>query len=301
MDTTSINPSSTYGMNDKEQYLWNQLDEAERVTDLDLDVFDDVEIDYSLPDNVPAATQHSGNLLYDNTTLKVNENFFYLPEDAQRHTLIHEGLHGNMFNNNLENQLEDIGLSDESIDFFNSKLSSSEGEMEGATEYLTQLLDPNSDKLSLRSYPYETQKVRKDAEREGLDVESEIAKDIESYTDSILEEHLGHEVHGMEVGPNYTVEHGEVSGVPYSRLEIYEEISNDEPLGEGDSDLVDDIQEYMEDITEKYDAIAEYLTETDYDLEYGEGANHVGNMDQEHEVPLSASMGTPVNGNIEAK
>lgn len=298
MVISSITPNSDYSLNDREQYLWNQLDEAERVTDLDLDVFDDVEVDYNLPDNVPAATKHEGSPLYSNTTLAVSEDFFYLPEAEQNHILTHEGVHGNMFNGDLDNQLRDLGLSDESIDFFKKKLNSSESEMEGATEYLTQLLDPNSDRLSLRSYPYETQKIRKEAESEGLDVESEIAEEIEAYTDSILSEYTGREVYKVEVTDDYRLEQGRIGDLHYSSLEIYED--DLEGLLDGDEDYLseaaEEIQDYMDEMSDRYEAVEEYLTDIDYELEYGEGANYVGNTDQGHEVPLSASMGTPVNG-----
>jgi len=277
MDVQSINPASNYGMNDEEEYLWNQLEEAEQVTELDLDVFDDVEVDYNLPENVPAATKHGESLLYDNTVLAVNEDFFYLPEDEQNHILAHEGVHGNMFNDTLDDQLKNLGLSNEAIDFFKKKMSSGEKEMEGATEYLAQLLDPNSDRISLRPYPYETEKIRKEAKNEGIDVESDLAKEIEAYTESILEEHVDHEIYGIEAGDDYIIEYGELEGVPYSSLEIH-----------GDPE--------SEDFSDDYETIEEYLSDSEYELEYGEGANYVGNIDQEHEVPLSASMGTPANG-----
>lgn len=193
-----------------------RLEELEDVTDLDLeDTFDNIEYEPNLPRGAPAATKHSEkpNYFYginnEETDLLLGTDFFNLSDYEQDHVLLHEGIHGLDFNDELKTELQKQGLSNNSLMKINELLNSSELEMEGTVEYLTHLFDPYSELVGNKFRPREMQAV----EGELNNVQSELSKEIGSFTKEVLNEFR--EVYDFEVGENYLFEHGEFNGQEY--------------------------------------------------------------------------------------
>lgn len=266
------------------QQIEARLEEVGEKTGLNTDVFDKIELDDSLPENIPAATKLKQEP-YRLLTLIANPSLLYRPRADQGLVLTHEAVHGNDFNYTLLPQLSDAGMDYETNGFLKSKLDGDLEEKEAATELIARTLFPLTDMSYTKGYPYETDKLIHEAEQKGLELDSGLTREIEQYTADLIDRHADHEVFDRETRENRSFEYGRIGNVPYIGLETREQ--GKEPEG-----LAEDIQNYLEELADEYDEIDEYLTESDYEMEYGEGSNFIGNIDQEAAVPLEASMGT---------
>lgn len=161
-------------------YTWDQVEKSLRRTQektgLDTYSFDKVRIDYSLSNDTLAMTSYRRGFFRDTTTLRVNPRFPYLSEDDQDLVITHESIHGNMFNNQLNPQLRNLGFSRESRRFINSNFNRGLDRLEGTTQYLTESLYPEMQQTSLNIYPWRTNHVRRNASRKGIDIEEELER-----------------------------------------------------------------------------------------------------------------------------
>jgi len=135
------------------------LDEAEEATGLDRDVFDDVTVDTSLPDNVPAATRvYTSGIGYPiHTEFVANDTFFELPEDQQVVTAAHEILEGTQARYDLGEVLrEEFDASEELAEMVSAYQRRQDRLREGMTQSLTNALVPGGQRSGRVFYPYET-------------------------------------------------------------------------------------------------------------------------------------------------
>lgn len=159
-------------------YSWDQIDDSlsrtRDKTGLDTYAFDKVKIDHSMPSDTLASTHYRRGILGDSTTLKVNSNFPYLSDHDQDLIVTHEAIHANMYNDRLNSQLHELGLSRDSRRFINSNFNQGLDTLEGATQLLTETIYPNTEKSSLNIYPSRTRRVRRKADQRGLNLGREL-------------------------------------------------------------------------------------------------------------------------------
>lgn len=226
--------------------LQQAVEDAEYETGLNFDVFDDFEVDESLPENVPAATRQEGYSLpligntYSETVLVANPDLFDMPESIRNHALIHEWVHGNYFQGQEEKPLEEAEVSREDAGELYQMLNyGNEAEMEGATEFIAHMLDPNSSEVGRTFYPDELRAVE-----ERLDsTNSEILEDISSLKTDIIDEYR--EVYDVEAGDRFYREQGEFADMEYDTVIFGENAENEGE--EAVADYLETVSQYMKD------------------------------------------------------
>lgn len=160
-------------------YSWDQiggsLSRTREKTGLDTYAFDNVKIDYSMSSDTLASTHYQRDLLGNSTTtLKVNSAFPYLSDHDQDLVMTHEAIHANMYENTLNSQLRDLGISRDSRQFINSNFNQGLHSLEGATQLLTESIYPEVGETSLDIYPNRTRRIRRKANRRGLNLGREL-------------------------------------------------------------------------------------------------------------------------------
>lgn len=255
-------PSYTQG--DAGTELEEAVEETEQETGLDFDVFDGMEVDDSLPENVPAATREDGyrlpfvGNLYSDTVLVANPNLFEMSDSIRNHALIHEWVHGNYFQDQGDRPLEEADIPRQDAgELYNMMKYGNEAEMEGATEFIAHALDPNSSEVGRTFYPDEMSAVEN-----RLDSDSEIMDDINSLRDDIIDEYR--DVYDVEVGDRFYREKGEFAGMEYDAV-----IFGDEASIEGEDavrDYLETVSNYMKDGEYGFPEVDEgYKGESSYD------------------------------------
>ncbi len=156
------------------------LDETEDATGLDADVFDDVTVDTSLPDNVPAATRvYTSGLGYPvHTEFVANDTFFELPEDQQVVTAAHEILEGAQARYDLGDVMqEEFDASDELAELVSDYQRREDRLREGMTQALTNALVPGDQRSGKVFYPYETDIFEAILEENDIDLADDLDVD----------------------------------------------------------------------------------------------------------------------------
>lgn len=239
---------------DASKEVLNQLeasmDEVESFSGLDFDVFDDVSVE-SLPEGVPAATRNGKyrmpliGSLYDNTELVLDPELAQMSRWDRNHALIHEGVHGHYFKDREDELMDEAGIYGEERNKLQCFLNSGdESAFEGSTEFITHLLDPESQKVGKKFYPRELEAVQ-----EELDSDSELVEDIRGLKHELLENYT--ELYDVETSEGLYRESVNFAGVDYDVTVIGE-----------------DAEEYGEEVVNEYlEEVANYMKDGVYGLD----------------------------------
>ncbi len=243
---------STYGQDDLQEELEISTEQAEEASGLDFDVFDSKEL-VDLPPGVWAATLNDTyrhpltGEVYDNTRLLADPEILERPEEERNHALIHEGVHGHYFSGEQERPVQEAGIYGEDAKKLYSFLNSGDEELvEGATEFLTHMLDPESEKVGKMFYPRQLEAVEQE-----LDADTELVEDIRGLKHELLDHYT--EVYDVEVDSGVYREQGEFAGLEYD-ITI----------------MADGAEAYGEEVVNEYlGEIANYMKDGVYGLEEG--------------------------------
>lgn len=234
--------------------LMDQLEasmaEVEDFSGLSFDVFDDVSIE-RLPEGVPAATRNEGYRvpfmgdLYDNTVLVADPELLEMPKEERNHALTHENVHGHYFNGKEDKPLKKAGVRGEDAEKLYKFLNSGdEASFEGATEFITHLLDPESSKVGRKFYPQEMEAVENE-----LDTDSELVEDIRGLKNELIDHYT--EKYDVDVSEGLYRGTGSFAGVEYDAV----------VMGE-------DAEAYGEEVVKSYlEEMANYMKDGTYGLD----------------------------------
>ncbi|MFB6115481.1 MAG: hypothetical protein ABEK04_04240 [Candidatus Nanohalobium sp.] len=247
---------------------WDELEELEEETDLGVsEAFDEVEVDSSLPRNVPAATQFEdyqsmmGELIDEEpeALLKLNDSFFYLDPDKKDEVLLHEAMHGLEGKNRLMPELKyRKGVSEEfQEDLVTAFNYGGIDQTEGVVQALAAEL--NDSNVSDYFRRYETRDTHDRWRDKGLDPEEELSSEISEFRTDALMEFGEREVYDVEVEEGLYLEYGEFMGEEYSVAVSGEDA---EVYGEDVADA------YLEDLYEGLESDKDFDFE-DYEDGYG--------------------------------
>lgn len=212
----------SYGTDSSLDMLEASMDEVEAFSGLSFDVFDEVAVE-DLPEGVPAATRNEKytapliGSVYDSTVLVADPELLSMPEAERNHALLHENVHGHYFNDKEERPLERAGIEGEDKEKLYQLLNyGDESAFEGATEFITHLLDPESRKVGKKFYPEEMEAVE-----EELDADSDLVEDIRGLKNDLIDNYR--EVYDVEAFDGVYMESGNFAGVDYDALVIGED------------------------------------------------------------------------------
>ncbi|MBC5793028.1 MAG: hypothetical protein H8Z69_03225 [Nanohaloarchaea archaeon] len=224
---------------------WDHLEQAEDVTGLNFtDAFDSVKRT-RLPENVPAATRTKYGLKGAKTELQLDYDIEKtLSESEILNASIHEGLHGLDHKGMLDEELESIGVDPEVSNRIDRLTDGPLEVEEGTIQAVSNALDPNGG--SNYAYPYETQMVEDYLEQEGIDLESELAEDIQDTKMDLVDDYR--EVYARFSTDNLYFEAGSIGDHEYGVIAFGD---NAEIYGEEMAD------NFVEDIAESYGIEAE--------------------------------------------
>jgi len=247
IDNSSWRPDASQEVLDE---LETSMEEVQDFSGLDFNVFDDVSVE-SLPKGVPAATRNGKyrmpliGSLYDNTELVLDPELAQMPRWDRNHALIHEGVHGHYFKDREDELMDEAGVYGEDREKLQYFLNSGdESAFEGSTEFITHLLDPESQKVGKKFYPREMEAVQ-----EELDSDSELVEDIRGLKHELLENYT--EVYDVEASEGLYRESGNFAGVDYDVTVIGE-----------------DAEEYGEEVVNEYlEEVANYMKDGVYGLD----------------------------------
>lgn len=216
------------------------LDEAEDATGLDADVFDDITVDTSLPDSVPAATRvYTSGLGYPvHTEFVANDTFFELSEDQQVVTAAHEILEGTQARYDLgEFMQEEFDASDELAELVSDYQRRKDRLREGMTQALTNTLVPGGQRSGRVFYPYETDIFESILDENDIDLVDDLDVDEELLAEYTRDEPIMKGVYEAEpavyVGPDLYDDEG-VDVLTYDGLNGYD-VPDDFELYDGPS------------------------------------------------------------------
>lgn len=236
------------------------LDQAEDVTGLDSDVFDDITVDPSLPDNVPAATRLYDDPVYgSHAEFVANDSFFYLPEDQQLVTAAHEILEGTQVKKDLGEEFQEkFGVSDELAELLSEYQQSAPNDLrEGMTQALTNRLVPGGERKGRYFYPYETRRFEDTLDELGLDLDEDLGIDEELVAEYVMEPDVYGETAVYEGPSRYDTD----------RTFTYDELFDDTYLDEPEAatpDYLEEMQEYLDALGDVVDADYEVVVEQSY-------------------------------------
>lgn len=204
---------------------WTELGELEEETDLGVsEAFDEVEVDPSLPRNVPAATQFDdyqlmmGELIDEEpeALLKLNDSFFYLDSGKQDEVLLHEAMHGLEGKDRLIPELKyRKGVSK---DFQEDLVTAFNYGGIDDTEGIVQALAAELNDSTVPDYfrRYETRDTHDRWRDKGIDPEKELSNKISEFRTDALMEFGGREVYDVKVEEGLYREYGKFMGEEYS-------------------------------------------------------------------------------------
>lgn len=262
----SIAPGRT---KNREQKAWDRLGSLEDDSGLGIsEAFDEVEVDSSLPRNVPAATHFDdydlmmGDIIDEEpeALLKLNDSFFYLDPGKQDEVLLHESMHGLEGKNRLIPQLRyKKGISQEFEQDLTTAFSyGGIDQVEGAVQALAgELNDSNVPDYFRR---YEIRETHDRWRQKGLEPESELSEEIGDFRQEMIGELADREVYDVEVSDGLYFEYGQFMGEDYSIAVTGE---NSEVYG---PDIAD---QYLEDLYEGIEDEDIEGLEIDYEDGYG--------------------------------
>lgn len=257
---------------------WSELEELEEETDLGVsEAFDGVEVDSSLPRNVPAATQFddyqlmAGELIDEEpeALLKLNDTFFYLDTGKQDEVLLHEAMHGLEGKDRLMPELKyRKGISEEfQEDVVTAFNYGGIDQTEGVVQALAAEL--NDSTVSDYFRRYETRDTHDRWREKGLDPEEELSSEISEFRTDALMEFGDREVYDVEVDEGLYLEYGEFMGEEYSvavsgeGAEVYGSEVAEEYLEEAYEGIEMNLDEEI-DLDERYED--DYQMEDDFEV-----------------------------------
>ncbi|WP_414838153.1 hypothetical protein ACK3SF_02010 [Candidatus Nanosalina sp. VS9-1] len=178
----------SYGQDPVLDELEASMGEVEDFSGLSFDVFDEVSVE-NLPEGVPAATRNEkyraplvGNI-YDSTVLVADPELLQMPKAERNHALLHENVHGHYFRGEEQRPLEKAGVEDEDKEKLYRMLNyGDESAFEGATEFITHMLDPESRRVGKKFYPEELEAVEQE-----LDADSQLVEDIQGLKNKLID------------------------------------------------------------------------------------------------------------------
>lgn len=262
----------------RREKAWSELEELEEETDLGISqAFDQVEIDSSLPRNVPAATQFDdyelmmGDLIDEEpeALLKLNDSFFYLDTGKQDEVLLHEAMHGLEGKDRLMPELKyRKGISEEfQEDLVTAFNYGGIDDTEGAVQALAAEL--NESTVSDYFRRYETRDTHDRWREKGLDPSKELSSEISEFRTDTLMEFGGREVYDVAVDEGLYLEYGEFMGKEYSvavsgeEAEVYGSEVAEQYLEDVYEGLEEDLDEEL-DLDERYED--KYEREDDFEV-----------------------------------
>jgi hypothetical protein len=177
-----------------------------------------------------------------------SHNFFQMPEERQRRTILHELIHVKQFNDSLDSWAQDeFDVSEDFAEKLSGTIWEGVKSVEGETELILSSFFPEEDS----SYPYAQSSKESELENLGLDIDSEITEEIEEEAEDILEGYREIE-DSWEEGEVY-MEEGSIGDVEYS-VAVFggdEEVAEEYLKGEIEAEL-----------EPKYGVDADYSPET---------------------------------------
>ena len=234
----------SYGQDSVLDDLEASMDEVESFSGLSFDVFDEVSIE-NLPEGVPAATRNEKyrvpllGSLYDSTVLVADPELLQMPKAERNHALLHENVHGHYFNGEEDRPLEQAGVKGEDKEKLYRFLNyGDESAFEGATEFITHMLDPENRRVGKKFYPEELEAVEQE-----LDADSDLVEDIRGLKNDLIDNYR--EIYDVEAFEGVYMESGNFAGIDYNALIIGEDA---EAYGEEVvRDYLENVAEYDED------------------------------------------------------
>lgn len=232
--------SIVYAGDRPDRKLQDAVKETEEETGLDFDHFDDIRVE-NLPEGSLAQTrrvqQVRGENSYLQTLLVADPDLTNRVDHVKNHALVHENVHGLHFQDKLYDTLVDRGIGKEDAGKLRNLVDQDRSIQEGTTEFITHLLDPNSERVGRRFYRDEMSQVE-----EMLEVESELVQEIEDTKQELIDNYR--DVYDAGVAEGIYMEQGEFAGQQYDALVV----------GEGAE-------------THGKEIVQDYLAETHYDEE----------------------------------
>jgi len=241
IDSEDLQDSSfVYASDRPDRKLQEAVEDTEEQTGLGFDHFDDIRVE-NLPEGSLAQTRQvekdKNGSRYLQTQLVADPDLIGEADYVQNHALVHENVHGLHFQDKLYDTLLDKGIENKDAGKLRTLVDQERSIQEGTTEFITHLLDPNSERVGRRFYRDEMSQVE-----EMLEGESQLVKEIEDTKDELINEYR--DVYEVGVAEGIYMEKGEFAGQEYDAMVI----------GKG-------AQRHGEDI------VQDYLAETNYDTE----------------------------------
>jgi hypothetical protein len=171
------------------------------------DELDDVGVRY-LGTYVNARTSKAGSKMRIDFD---SHNFFQMPEERQRRTILHELIHIKQFNNSLDEWArEEFDVSEKFAEKLDGTIWEGVKSVEGETELILSSFFPEEDS----SYPYAESSKESELENLGLDIESEITEEIEDEAEEILDEYR--DIESSEKEGSVYMEEGSIGEIDYA-------------------------------------------------------------------------------------
>jgi len=217
VDSEELQDSSiVYASDRPDRKLQEAVEDTEEETGLGFDHFDDIRVE-NLPEGSLAQTRQvekdKGGSRYLQTQLVADPDLVGKADYVQNHALVHENVHGLHFQDKLYDTLLDKGIENEDAGKLRTLVDQERSIQEGTTEFITHLLDPNSERVGRRFYRDEMSQVE-----EMLEGESEIVKQIEDTKDELIDEYR--DVYEVGVADGIYMEKGEFAGQEYDAMVV---------------------------------------------------------------------------------
>lgn len=210
--------SIVYAGERPDRQLQQAVKETEEETDLGFGSFDDIRVE-NLPKGSLAQTrkveEDKGGSKYLKTLLLADPELVGKPDYIQTHALTHENVHGLHFNDELYDTLVDRGFGREDAGKLRKLVDQDRDIQEGTTEFITHLLDPNSERVGRRFYSDEMAQVE-----EMLEGESELVQEIEDTKQELIDNYR--DFYDVGVSEGIYMEQGEFAGQEYEAMVIGE-------------------------------------------------------------------------------
>ena len=140
-----------------------------------------------------------------------SHNFFQMPEEKQKRTILHELIHIKQFNDSLDAWARDeFDVSEDFAEKLSGTIWEGVKSVEGETELILSSFFPEEDS----SYPYAQRSKESELENLGLDIDSEITEEIEEEAENILEGYR--EVEDSWEEDDVYMEEGSIGDLEYS-------------------------------------------------------------------------------------
>lgn len=208
----------TYAGERPERRLQEAANEAEEITGLDFDSFDEFRVEDLQDDAIAQTRQEVSRYSEDDsfrTVLAADPELLDKDSYIKIHALTHENVHSRHFNNRLYTTLVDQGISGEDAGELHQLMEDDKDQLEGGTEIITHFLNPGSRSVGQVFYPDEMEEVK-----EKLGDDTEILEDIEESGRELVREYQ--DIYDVEVKDGVYREKGSFAGQDYDALVVGE-------------------------------------------------------------------------------